>query len=144
MYEIGQVFVGSYSPDVANWCNMNNAYLVVGKNSDGQKTYTITAVEPYVPTPQETLETYERNIQKRLNDFAAERNYSSIETLVSYANSTNEQFKKEAERGIELRDATYVKYHELVNVTPQTVTPKTKLPAWDVIEKELPELTWGE
>ena len=45
-YYIGQIFEGSYSPDVAVWCNANNAYIDV----IGDHRYEIKAVPP-APAP---------------------------------------------------------------------------------------------
>lgn len=47
MYYIGQTFIGSYSPQVAVWCNKNNCHLE--RNGD-----TLTIVEN--PPPPETIE----------------------------------------------------------------------------------------
>lgn len=49
-YYIGQIFEGSYSPDVAVWCNANQAYIEV----IGDHRYEIKAIPPApAPTKEE-------------------------------------------------------------------------------------------
>lgn len=48
-YYIGQIFDGIYSPEAANWCNQNNAYI----EKIGDHRYEIKAIPP---TPAPTKE----------------------------------------------------------------------------------------
>lgn len=50
-YEIGQIFIGTYTPDVAMWCNENNAFIEEIEPQAGKKRYQIKAV------PKPDLET---------------------------------------------------------------------------------------
>lgn len=48
-FEIGQIFEGEYSPEVALWCNENNAYIKEIKAVGGVRQFKIVTV----PTPTE-------------------------------------------------------------------------------------------
>lgn len=48
MYNIGDIFEGTYPPEAAVWCNENNAYI----EEMGEKTYVIVGVPE--PTLEET------------------------------------------------------------------------------------------
>ena len=50
-YEIGQIFIGTYTPDVAMWCNENNAFINEIEPQSGKRRYEIKAV------PKPDLET---------------------------------------------------------------------------------------
>lgn len=43
-YEIGQIFVGKYSPEVATWCNINNAKIVELERQDGKRVFQIQEI----------------------------------------------------------------------------------------------------
>lgn len=43
-YEIGQIFIGTYTPDVAMWCNKNNAFIEEIESQACKKRYQIKAV----------------------------------------------------------------------------------------------------
>ena len=43
-YEIGQIFIGTYTPDVAIWCNSNNAFIEEIEPKSGKKRYQIKAI----------------------------------------------------------------------------------------------------
>lgn len=51
-YYIGQIFEGSYSPDVAVWCNANEAYIEV----IGDHRYEIKAIPPALAPTHEEVE----------------------------------------------------------------------------------------
>ena len=54
MYEIGQIFEGEYAPEVAIWCNENNAYIEEIEAVDGVRQFKIVAVPE--PTAEELAE----------------------------------------------------------------------------------------
>lgn len=55
------------------------------------------------------------SLASKLNKFASERGYSNIESLVSYANSTNPTFKWEAQQGISARDNAWAELLAIFN-----------------------------
>ena len=56
MYNIGQIFEKTYTPDVAMWCNSNNCYIEeIDRLEDGTRQFQIKEVVPYTP-PIETEE----------------------------------------------------------------------------------------
>lgn len=56
MYNIGQIFEKTYTPDVAMWCNSNNCYIEeIEPLEDGTRQFQIKEVVPYTP-PVETEE----------------------------------------------------------------------------------------
>ena len=56
MYNIGQIFEKTYTPDVAMWCNSNNCYIEeIDRLEDGTRQFEIKEVVPYT-SPIETEE----------------------------------------------------------------------------------------
>lgn len=94
---------------------------------------------PEVETPQKPLlEVLESTIEKRLDDFAATRGYSSIANATTYFNSSVEKYKKEATYAIEARDNTWIKFYEIMN--DENRDPP--ISEFSDIELELPTLEW--
>lgn len=94
---------------------------------------------PPVETPQKPLlEVLESTIEKRLDDFAATRGYSSIANATTYFNSSVEKYKKEATYAIEARDNTWIKFYEIMN--DENRDPP--ISEFSDIELELPTLEW--
>ena len=50
-YEIGQIFEEKYPPEVAIWCNNNNAYIEEIEPVDGHRRFQVVAIP--APTPEE-------------------------------------------------------------------------------------------
>ena len=50
-YEIGQIFEEKYPPEVALWCNNNNAYIEEIEPIDGHRRFQVVAIP--APTPEE-------------------------------------------------------------------------------------------
>lgn len=65
------------------------------------------AVNPPPPTRDETIATYNQAAQQNLDAVAKSWGYSSIVSAASYANSTNPQYKADAEALITWRDETW-------------------------------------
>lgn len=108
-FEIDQIFEGIYPPEVASWCNENKAYIVELEKEAGIRRFKIVAI----PEPtQEELEaqmqaTMTDAVQHALDAFAKTRGYDGIMSACSYSNSTDAQFKLEADYCIQLRDTTW-------------------------------------
>lgn len=52
-YYIGQIFVGEYPPEAADWCNENDAYIAEIEAADGQRRFQIMESETPIPTKAE-------------------------------------------------------------------------------------------
>ena len=78
--------------------------------------------------------------QKRLDDFAKTRDYSSIMSLCTYAASSVAKFKVEGEYGVMARDQTWQKLYEIMD---DVKAGKREHPKnFYEIQSELPVLTW--
>jgi hypothetical protein len=79
--------------------------------------------------------------QKRLDDFAMTRDYSSIMSLCTYVTSTVEKFRTEGQYGVLVRDQTWQKLYEIMDdvKTGNREHPKS----FSEIESELPVLIWS-
>lgn len=106
---------------------LERADLDGGENINGiwQVKYKVTPLYDTVKEREDAQKQYDENqkIQIRrsvsygaltqLNVFAEERGYFSIDSLVLYLNSSNVQFKAEAEYGCSQRDAYWERYNEI-------------------------------
>ena len=54
IFEIGQIFEGKYPPEVAIWCNENNAYIEEIEPQNGHRRFQIVAIPE--PTAEELAE----------------------------------------------------------------------------------------
>ena len=63
---IGKIFEGIYSPEAAEWCNANNAYIEEIESLNGVRRFEVKEVPAYVaPQPkEETPEEREERIAK--------------------------------------------------------------------------------
>lgn len=100
----------------------------------------ISEVEPALV--RKISEKIDQHIQKRLEEFAAERGYGSLVSACSYANSTIEKFANEGRRCVELRDQCWAAlYQKLDDIT----SGREKVPATpQEIMAVIPALTWEE
>jgi len=76
------------------------------------KGYPI-AVDPADPTKDQIIFIYESAAQKNLDTVAKSWGYDSILSAVSYANSTNPQYKADAAAMIEWRDAYWAEAYNI-------------------------------
>lgn len=95
---------------------------------------------PPAKTPEEVQADVIEKTQKRMDDFAATRNYNGILSLCTYATSTNAKFAAEGQYGVELRDATWAKCYEILGEVEAGTRP---LPSgYEEIAPELPVPSW--
>ena len=108
-FKIGQIFEGQYEPEVAAWCNENNAYVAELEKEGEVRRFQIVAVpEPTKEELEARLQvTMTDAVQSALDNFAKTRGYDGIMSACSYSNSTDAQFKLEADYCIQLRDTTW-------------------------------------
>jgi hypothetical protein len=100
---------------------------------------TIATIDPFLLNKVAQKASVE--VGETLDAFVKERNYDDVRSCVSYTNSSNPQFKAEADRVIVLRDQTYsALYAYLADVTAGTVPlPKSS----QDFKQGLPALTWA-
>jgi len=95
--------------------------------------------EPTVEALYEVLSPYGLDpvgrVKARLDEFAETRGYDSITTATTYATSTNTSYAAEGQKAVELRDATWAAYFDIIrgNLTV----------SWDEIVISLPILSWS-
>lgn len=112
----------------------------------GQWTQVWNVVALTAEETSQNLQDLQRSIvsltQRRLDDFARTRGYDNILSLCTYATSTVSKFAVEGQRGVEARDATWVK---LTRILDEVLAGKRQMPAgYSDIEPELPPLSWPE
>jgi hypothetical protein len=78
-------------------------------------------------------------VQRRLDDFAASRNYDNILSLCTYATSKDPIFSAEGQRGVDLRDATWRKCYDILE---EINRDEKQIPDIDTVLSELPVLSW--
>lgn len=78
-------------------------------------------------------------VQRRLDDFAAARNYDNILSLCTYATSKDPIFSAEGQRGVDLRDATWRKCYDILEDINRD---GKQIPDIDTVLSELPVLSW--
>ena len=109
------------------------------------QTWTTTALAPEVVTAN----TNARNaalqaeisdaILRRMDEFAATRNYGSVLSAASYANSTVPKFKQEAEYIIQWRDQVWTTAYQILGEALAGTRP---VPTVQEVLDELPVPTW--
>jgi len=82
---------------------------------------------------------YTAAVQKHLDDFARTRAYDNITSAATYATSTNPKFAAEGQYAVEARDATWVKFYEVLAAVEAGSRP---MPTLEELIAELPVLAW--
>lgn len=112
-------------------------------NGDG----TISFIPPRKPTLEEQVQAaykaLDANVEKRLNDFAATRRYSSIYTACNARDSHITKYAIEGAYCFKMWGETYAKCEELLNeYMPAVLAGERPIPTWEEIEEQLPPLVW--
>ena len=81
------------------------------------------------------------SIQKALDNFAIIRGYSGIVSLCTYATSSNEQYKSEAQYGVDKRDETWAAIYQIIDDVKSGARPIFM--GYSSIINELPSLEWS-
>lgn len=84
-----------------------------GKIITSDKKGNPIAIDPPAPTREQTIVIYNRAVQNNLDFVAKSWGYDSMIAAVSYANSTNSQYKVEAEALISWRDSCWSMAYEI-------------------------------
>lgn len=82
------------------------------------------------------------SVQRALDTFASEKGYSSIISLCTYATSANEQYKAEAQHGVDKRDATWAALYSIIDDVKSGARPIFM--GYSAIVNELPALSWQD
>jgi hypothetical protein len=138
VFEIGQKFVGIYPPEAAEWCNANNAFMyetTVGGATE--RTFEIGL--PPQPSMEVIKKMYEDAVQAHLDAIARTRGYTDSYTCLSYKDSTDETWHREAWAFNVWRDAVWHKCHEILNAF---MDDETEQPTVDEVISQLPEIDW--
>jgi hypothetical protein len=95
---------------------------------------------PPPPTIAETQELHAAAVQARLDAFAQERGYDGILAACSYATSTNETYRADAETCTALRDATWTDFYAVMAAVQGGAA---EMPTPEALEALLPTPKWG-
>lgn len=83
---------------------------------------------------------FEKEIGKRLDNFAKAKGYTNIFTLTTYANSKVESRRLEGQHGVDMRDHTWDAFYSYLD---KITKGQASYPScYADVEKQLPELTW--
>lgn len=127
--------ISSY-PQVAKWCNENNAHI-----EDMGNYYEVVANPIYVPTQEEIKKAMTDGVQKWMDSVAQTRGYDNIHTACSYVNSTDEIFAREGKACLQWRD---VVWRTCYNILDEVMAGEREIPTLEELIEELPKLDWGD
>lgn len=137
-FEIGQKFNGVYPPEAAVWCNANNAHIIeTTKDGAAERTFEIVAHEP--PTIEEIKKIYENAVQAHLDATAKSHGYDNTYTCLSYRDSSDEKWKREANIFNLWRDSVWHKAHEILDAVMCGAIPQQTV---EEVIAQLPKIEW--
>lgn len=117
----------------------NELAAVAGVTVNGEIAIDLALVPPALFDA--TMTRVKERVQQFLDNFAASRGYDHINSVCSYLNSTNVTYQTEAQRGILLRDQTWMTLNDyLVAFSAGTVAVPL---SWYDVALLLPDLTWS-
>lgn len=135
-YAIGQTFESDYPAEAAEWCNASQTgYITEIEPQDGKRRFQIVENVPREETSEEIQKRYTQAAQSALDEFARSRSYDGIMSACSYAVSTDDQFKREGEYCVALRDATWRQAYVILD---DVVSGRIDLPSMDEFLSMLP------
>lgn len=105
---------------------------------DAESVVTIDLIE--VEMINKVIELARKMVQKRLDDFAADKGYDGILSAASYATSQIPTFAAEGQRAVYIRDLCWMALYAYLNEVQSGTAPVPRLR--HEIEDRLPELTW--
>ena len=123
-------------PQVAQWCNENNATI-----EDKGDYYEVVAIPEHIPTQEEIKQMFTDAIQKYLDTTAQSRRYDNIFTAISYVNSTDETFTREAQACLVWRDKVWRKCYDILDAVE---AGEREIPTMEELIAELPTIEWND
>ena len=123
-------------PLVAQWCNENNATI-----EDMGDYYEVVAIPEHIPTQEEVKKMFTDAIQKYLDTTAQSRRYDNIFTAISYVNSTDETFAREAQACLVWRDKVWRKCYDILDAVE---AGEREIPTMEELIAELPTIEWND
>ena len=94
---------------------------------------------PEPPTLEEIQAHYTFQVQMRLDNFARTRGYDGILSAATYVASEIEQFRREGQYAVHLRDITWAKCYEILE---SCLSGNAPIPAVEELLAMLPEPQW--
>lgn len=107
-YKINDVFtLDEEYGERANFCN-ENCYCIeeIEPLKDGTRQFTIKELRQH--TKEEIIKEIKNRVQQLLENTVKQKDYDSVESLTSYANSTIDSFKQDALSFIKWRDTLWL------------------------------------
>lgn len=120
--------------ETALWCNENNATI-----EDRGEYYEVMEIPEYIPTQEEIKKMFTDAIQNYLDEVAQTRRYDNIFTAISYVNSTDEIFAREAQACLVWRDKVWRACYNILDEVESGLRP---IPTIEELIKELPVIEW--
>lgn len=108
--------------------------------ADGQELPAVAFADVAPAAVQRVIELARELVQKRLDDFAREKNYDGILSVASYATSKNSVFAVEGQKAVDARDDSWLALYTYLGKVQGGVLPVPKTSA--DIEAVLPALSW--
>lgn len=137
----GQVFASySLQPESLDVV-LNKVQQYAGPNPNGGEPEPVQFEQIPQQTVQRVIELAREMVQKRLDAFAAQKNYDGILSACSYATSQNSVFAAEGQQAVNARDASWLALYNYLGQVQAGATPVPKVPA--DIEAVLPALSWA-
>ena len=109
-YKLGDIVPFEQTQEATDWVNSveGNYYLEdYASDENGNMQLVVRQLTFPEPTPEEVQKQMTDAVQAALDNFAKTRGYDGIMSACSYSNSTDAQFKLEADYCIQLRDTTW-------------------------------------
>ena len=135
-----KLYKGQYTnkeyADVAVWCNANNATI-----EDKGEYYEVVEIPVHIPTHEELKKMFTDAIQNYLDTTAQERRYDNIFTAISYVNSTDETFAREAQACLVWRDKVWRKCYDILDAVE---AGEREVPTIEELIAELPVIDWND
>ena len=129
-------FISQEYADLAVWCDDNNATI-----EDKGEYYEAVEIPPHIPTPEELKKMFTDAIQKYLDTTAQSRRYDNIFTAISYVNSTDETFAREAQACLVWRDKVWRKCYDILDAVE---AGEREIPTVEELISELPTIEWND
>lgn len=144
-YEVNQIFIDDddYTNKV-NWCNENGYYIEeIEPLEDGTRQFQIKAHQE--PTQEELvrqrIDEIKVAVQGVLDAKAQELEYDNGFTLATYATSSKERYRNQANQFIAWRDNVWDKCYEILNAFK---AGEIEMPTVEYVLERLPTLEWEE